>query len=276
MIDLHLHTTASDGRSSPDELVHRAAEVGLRVIAVADHDTMAAVPQTVRLGEAAGLSVVPGIEVTAVLDGRDVHVLGYYLDPASCELQRVLDGICAERVARARAMSERLDRAGAPIDIDSLLDAAAARHGSVARPQLAAALVAAGHAASIADAFDRLLGEGCPAYLPHSGRPPCEVVEFIASAGGVASLAHPGTNARDDIIRDLVEAGLGAIEAYHSAHDATMQAHYIGVARRFGVAVSGGSDYHGEGVRRAEYLGVVTLPAQEFAELQARAAAVRV
>jgi predicted metal-dependent phosphoesterase TrpH len=153
---------------------------------------------------------------------------------------------------------------------------AADRQGSVARPQIAAALVAAGHVVSIADAFDRLLGEGRPAYLPHSGKSPRDVVEFIGSDGGIASLAHPGTMTRDDIIAGLVEAGLGAIEAYHSAHDAAAQAHYVGLARHYGLAVSGGSDYHGEGVRRAEFLGVSTLPVAEFERFRSRAEAVRV
>jgi predicted metal-dependent phosphoesterase TrpH len=178
-------------------------------------------------------------------------------------------------MTRARAIAERLERARAPIDIDALLAAASVRGGSVARPQLAAALVAAGHAVDIADAFDRYLSEGRPAYLPHQGPHPAEVVAAIAEAGGVASLAHPGTARRDDIIPELVRAGLCAIEVYHSAHDESQRRHYIELAARYELAVSGGSDYHGEGVRRAECLGVVTLPPEEFERLQARAAAVR-
>lgn len=272
MIDLHLHTTASDGRSTPRMLVERAREAGLTVIAVTDHDTVAAVDETTRLAAAHGMSVVAGIEITSVLDGRDVHVLGYYVDPASAELQQLLADARQERLERARDIADLLDRAGAPIDIAPLLEAAAASGGSVARPQIAAALVSTGHARSVADAFDRLLGEGCAAYLPHRGRSPAAVVEEIVRAGGIASFAHPGTLGRDDIVGALVDAGLGAIEAYHSAHDGLQQAHYVDVARRFGLAVTGGSDYHGEGVRRAEFLGVVTLPRDEFEQFQSRAA----
>lgn len=276
MIDLHLHTTASDGRCSPAELAGRANAVGLRVIAVTDHDTMAAVDDATREAAPYGIAVVPGIEITSVLDGRDVHVLGYYLDGASTRLRALLAAQRAERTARAREIAQRLAAAGAEVDIDALLDECASRGGSVARPQLAAALVAGGHADSVADAFERLLGEGCCAYVPHRGPEPTEVVDVIVGEGGIASLAHPGTNGRDEIIPALVARGLGAIEAYHSAHDGPQHAHYLEVARRFDLAVSGGSDYHGEGVRRAECFGVVGLPAHEFERLQQRANAARV
>jgi predicted metal-dependent phosphoesterase TrpH len=276
VIDLHLHTTASDGRCSPAQLARRASEVALRVIAVTDHDTMAAVDETTHEAAARGITVIPGIEVTSVLDGRDVHVLGYYVDGASARLRALLAAQRSERAERAREIASRLAAAGAPVDVDALLADSASRGGSVARPQLAAALVANGHATSVSDAFDRLLGEGCCGYVPHRGPTPAEVVDVIAGEGALASLAHPGTNRRDDIIPGLVSRGLGAIEAYHSAHDVAQQTHYLDVARRFDLAVSGGSDYHGEGVRRAEFLGVVGLPAHEFERLQQRARAARV
>jgi predicted metal-dependent phosphoesterase TrpH len=271
VIDLHLHTTASDGRSTPAQLAARASEVGLRVIAVTDHDTMAAVEETARAAAAHGIAVVPGIEITAVLDGRDVHVLGYYLDAGNVRLLKLQAQQCQERMDRAREIADRLARAGAPVDIEPLLASAAARGGTVARPQLAAALVAAGHASSIADAFDRLLGESSPGYVPHRGPRPSDVVDVIASEGGIPSLAHPGATKRDDIIPELMDRGLAAIEAYHSAHDAAQQEHYVELARRHGLAITGGSDYHGEGVRRAECLGIVTLPHEEFGRLQALA-----
>jgi predicted metal-dependent phosphoesterase TrpH len=271
MIDLHLHTTASDGRCTPADLARRADEAGLRVIAVTDHDTMAGVRETHARAAAYGITVVPGIEITSVLDGKDVHVLGYYLPESGVGLRRLLAAQREERVERAREIAARLARAGAPVDVDALLADASSRGGSVARPQLAAALVAAGHATSIADAFDRLLGEGCCGYVPHRGPEPADVVSAIVAEGGVASLAHPGPTRRDDIIPALVERGLGAIEAYHSAHDAGQQLHYVDVARRYELSVTGGSDYHGEGVRRAEFFGVVTLPREEFDRFQQRA-----
>jgi len=146
---------------------------------------------------------------------------------------------------------------------------------AVARPQIAQYLIAAGHASSVAEAFDRFLGENCDAYVPHQGAPPAAVVALVARAGGVASLAHPGRLRRDDLIPGLVDAGLACLEAYHSTHDESVQAHYLDLARRYGLVVSGGSDYHGDGTRHAECFGVVGLDPAAFERLQERFDAAR-
>jgi hypothetical protein len=271
MIDLHMHTTASDGRCPPEELVARAVAAGIRTMAVTDHDTMSAVPAATAACAAAGIEFVPGIEVTSVYAGRDVHVLGYYLNQASPELQETLAFQRAARVQRAREIARRLEALGAPVDVDALVKHATTTGGkSLARPQIARALVEAGHVSTVADAFDRFLGEDCPAYMPHHGRSPAEIVEIIVRAGGLAALAHPGTTRRDEIIPDLAAAGMAAIEAYHSAHDAATQEHYRQLARALGLAVCGGSDYHGPETRRAEYFGVTNLPAEDYAAFRAR------
>jgi predicted metal-dependent phosphoesterase TrpH len=260
IVDLHLHTTASDGRCSPEALVDRCAEVGLRAISVTDHDTRAA--ETAARAHAAkrGLEFVAGIEITSVHGGKDVHVLGYNLPAETPALNVLIAEQRRLRVERAREIAERLLRLGAPIDIDSLVATAAQASGkAVARPQIAQYLIAAGHAASVADAFDRFLGEHCSAYVPHQGASPATVVALIADAGGVASLAHPGRLGRDELIPDLVHAGLECIEAYHSSHDEAAQAHYLDLARRHGLLVTGGSDYHGDGTRHADRFGVVGL-----------------
>jgi hypothetical protein len=276
MIDLHMHTIASDGRQTPEELVARAAEVGLRTISVTDHDTTASVAAAAAAAAAAGIELVTGIEMTAVYAGRDVHVLGYYLDTESRELRAAAEAQRAGRVQRAREIAERLGALGAPIDIDGLVARAPAGDAkSLARPQIAQALVHAGHVGSIQEAFDRFLTEGRPAYLPNSGRTPEDVVAIINRAGGLASLAHPGLLRQDELIPQLAEAGLGAVEAFHSQHDEATRQRYVEMARRHRLAVSGGSDYHGEGVRRAEFFGKVGLPAGHFAELRARAARAR-
>jgi predicted metal-dependent phosphoesterase TrpH len=141
------------------------------------------------------------------------------------------------------------------------------RGKAIARPQIARALIAAGHVATVAEAFDTYLSEGQPAYMPHSGASPVEAIAAIRAAGGVASLAHPGVWKRDELIPRLVDAGLQAIEVFHSEHDEQASAHYLAIARRFGLAVTGGSDYHGDGVRRAEFFGRVSLPAEYLPEL---------
>ncbi len=272
MIDLHAHTTASDGRSTPRELVDRARAVGVTTLAVTDHDTMAAVPEAAALAAAAGLGFVPGIEITSVSRGKDAHVLGYFLSPEAPGLSELITDQRRRRVERAREIGQRLEQMGAPIDVDALLATAGERSGkAIARPQIAQALITAGHVATIAEAFDRFLGENCAAYVPHTGASPAEVVRLIAAGGGIASLAHPGHLKQDDVIPELVEAGMAALEVYHSSHDETATAHYLQIARRHSLAVTGGSDYHGEGVRRAEFFGVVNLPEDEFVGFLRRA-----
>ena len=271
MIDLHMHTTASDGRCSPGDLVNRAFARGIRVMSVTDHDTMAAVRQATAAASALGMTCIPGIEITCVQEGRDVHILAYFLSDLPTPLDQLIAAQRQQRIERARTIAARLAAAGAPIDIDAVLrDCSRAGGKSIARPQIAAALMDAGHVASVAEAFDRFLGEDGPAYVPHHGPPPAQVVELINEGGGLASLAHPGPTNRDQLIAPLVNAGLGAIEAYHSAHDEPTCRRYVDLARRLGLAISGGSDYHGEGTRRSEFFGVTHLPPRHFEELRQR------
>jgi predicted metal-dependent phosphoesterase TrpH len=273
MIDLHMHTTASDGTCTPDQLVRLAVDAGLTVIGVADHDTMNAVPAVTVAAARHGIEVVPGIEITSVLDGRDVHVLGYFVDVDCPELQALLLRHRQERVGRAREIGERLARCGVPIDVDALLAAAPPNAGkALARPQIARALIEHQHVATVAEAFDRFLGESCPAYVPHTGATPHEVIGLIARSGGISSLAHPGTTNRDDQIPSLRDAGLEAIEAHHSAHTPELTARYLDQAREFDLAVTGGSDSHGPATRRSEWFGKIHLPESDYQEFRRRAA----
>jgi predicted metal-dependent phosphoesterase TrpH len=265
VIDLHMHTTASDGRCSPEELVDRAWAAGIRTMSVTDHDTMAAVAPAAAAAAARGMVVVPGIEITAVHGGKDVHVLAYFLQESAPGLQELLSAQRRQRTDRALSIAHRLDALGAPIDVAALVASASSLGGkSLARPQIAQALIAAGHVSSIAEAFERYLGEESPAYVPHTGASPAEVVQLVDAGGGVASLAHPGYRPRDEMIPTLVDAGLRAIEVYHSSHDQAAETHYLALARHYGLVPTGGSDYHGEGVRRAEYFGVTNLPVEHF------------
>jgi predicted metal-dependent phosphoesterase TrpH len=270
VIDLHLHTTASDGVCKPAELVDMAWRAGIRTMSVTDHDTVAAVAEIATLTRDIGMSFVPGIEITAVHDGRDVHMLGYFIDPQSEPFGEFLHRQRADRVRRLSEIVDRLTEIGKPINRDKVLTVKQAG-GSLGRPMVARALVKAGHAADIRQAFDELIGEGKPAFVPRVGPPPSEVVGIIARAGGVASLAHPGLLKRDDLIPAMVDAGLPALEAFHSDHDPETTEHYLALAARYGLAVSGGSDYHGEPVRRKSAFGRIGLPLEHFERLSARA-----
>lgn len=277
MIDLHLHTTASDGRLAPTDLVALAAASGLTTIAVTDHDTTAGLPDARAAAERAGLRLVDGIEITAVEHGRDVHVLGYFFDPANEELRTFLHDQRADRLRRIREMSVRLASLGAPIDLEPHLTSAARQAGrSIGRPLVADALVEAGHVRDRAEAFDRLLAIGRPAFVPRRGAPVADVIRIVRGAGGVTSLAHPGLTGIDDAIERFAAAGLDALEARHSDHDPLAEARYRRLAARLGLALSGGSDFHADPSHHAAALGIVTLPVEDFATLEARAAGRRV
>jgi 3',5'-nucleoside bisphosphate phosphatase len=276
VIDLHLHTTASDGRLSPAELVARVSAAGITTMGVTDHDTVAAVVEVTALATPLGIRVVAGIEVTAVDHGRDVHMLAYFVDMDSPALLAFLVRQRELRVARVREIGARLAALGAPVDVDGVLVPAALRPGaSVGRPQLARALVAAGHVRSVQDAFDRLLATGQPAFVPRSGPTPFDVVRVVHDEGGLVSIAHPGVTKRDDLIAPLAEAGMDAIEAYHSDHAPDVERRYLDMADRLGLAVTGGSDFHGEDPSspsprpQRAVLGAVSLPADKLAAFEA-------
>ena len=215
------------------------------------------------------MSFVPGIEITAVHEGRDVHILGYFIELEDAALAEFLERQRADRGLRLVKIADRLAAMGKPIDRSSLL---APRPGgrSVGRPLVARALVRAGHVADMRQAFDQFIGEGKPAFVPRCGPSPAEVIGIVNRAGGIASLAHPGLLKGDELIPSMVEAGLTAVEAFHSEHDASTTEHYLCFADRHRILVSGGSDYHGEKERRRAAFGVIGLPAEHFDRLKAR------
>lgn len=268
MIDLHMHTTASDGRSAPTDLVAEVVAKGITTMAVTDHDTTAAWDEVSAAAAAAGVTCVPGIEITAVDHGRDVHMLGYFFDHHHPEFSAFLVTQREDRYRRLRAIGERLKRLGVPVDLDRAIAAADQRMGrAVGRPLAAAALVDAGHVATLKEAFDRYLGEGRPAFIERQGISPVEVVSLISRAGGVTSMAHPGKTLRDELIPTLAAAGMQAIEVSHPDHDGIDTARYRQMAALLGMLVTGGSDYHGIGSGRAHGFGQVHLPASDFARL---------
>lgn len=272
MIDLHLHTTASDGRSTPEQLVQRAHRAGLSIIAVTDHDTVAGVAAARAAAAPLGLRVVTGIEITAVNDGLDIHVLGYFFDDHDTQLAEFLASQRADRVRRVIEILDRLVELDVHVDRERILAKAAEQTGkSLGRPEVARALVAGGHVPNIQEAFDLYLAAGRPAFVARRGSTPGEVIGILARAGGIASLAHPGKLGLDALVAPLAAAGLVAVEVHHPDHDAAMVEKYEALAMLHGLARSGGSDFHGPGSGRAERLGEVILPAGVFQELERRA-----
>jgi 3',5'-nucleoside bisphosphate phosphatase len=264
--DLHVHTTASDGTLTPAQVVREAAASGLVAIAITDHDSIEGVPEALDASANLGdpVSVIPGVELSAVHESLDVHILGYFLDHCDPRLRVHLSDLRTARLNRARAIVETLDAAGYELSLDEVMDLS--EGGAVGRSHVARALVHRGHAADVSDAFRRLLGRGRPFYVPKDVRTPSEVLQVILDAGGIPVLAHPGVTGADDLIPDLVAGGLAGLEAYHSEHDPDEQEHYALLARELGLLVTGGSDYHGPTAPNP-HLGGVEMPDSILADL---------
>jgi predicted metal-dependent phosphoesterase TrpH len=276
MIDLHTHTHASDGSDRPDELVAAAAAAGVEVLAVTDHDTVEAVAAARAAGERLGVEVLAGCEVTATVGDRVVHVLLYGSGLLEPDLADAVGVARRGRDERNRAIGERLAQlTGVGYD-----DAAAVAGDSVlSRAHFARVLIARGAVADVAEAFDRYLSSGRPAYVPAPGVSVTDAVALAAKAGGVAVLAHPGRLApgeRDRVVGEALEAGVDGVEVWHSQHDAELRRSLDALVARHGLLATGGSDYHGRhkpdvrvGTGAA---GNVTVPTEHLAALRDRLA----
>jgi predicted metal-dependent phosphoesterase TrpH len=270
VIDLHTHTTASDGRCTAAELVARASAAGVTVLSVTDHDTVGGCNAVAAACAGARIEFVAGIEITAVRDGADVHVLGYFIDPTSPALLAFLADQRQQRIDRIRQMVARLAAFGIRLEADAIVQPAIDDPSrSVGRPWIARALVAGGYVKSTNDAFGIWLSRGKPAFVARESAPPEQVVERIHGAGGLASMAHPGLVGRDEWIAPLAEAGLDALEVYHTDHDAAATKRYRAMADRLKLGVSGGSDFHGDEAHGSASPGTVSLPREDFDRLAA-------
>lgn len=266
--DLHVHSTASDGALAPKELVARASSLGLAALAITDHDSVDAINAAREAADPLSLALIPGVELSTVHRGRDVHVLGYFVDTESVAFCRKLDEFRAARLERASAMVEALANAGYDVTLEDVL--LLAEGGSVGRSHVARALVDRGHATTVAEAFQRLIGRDQPFYIPKPSAEPADVIATIRDAGGVAVLAHPGVTKVDDAIPGLVEAGLAGLEAYHAEHDQSSRDRYRAYAENHGLIVTGGSDFHGHSSPGAA-MGSVPIPDYVLPALYERA-----
>jgi len=248
-IDLHVHTTFSDGTLTPQQVVRLAERVGLSAIAITDHDTVRGNQEAIQEGERLGVEVVPGVEVSVDFHAGTMHVLGYYID-FDCEaLVETLQRIESARHERNKQILEKLARLGMPLDYETIK--AVAREGPVGRPHIAQALVHKGHVANLRDAFDKYLKKGAPAYAERLRFSEVDAIGVIRQAGGLAVLAHPKSLCCDDsaslsgIVARLVSLGLQGVEVYYPSHSAEMQRTYESLARQYGLLITGGTDFHG-------------------------------
>ena len=270
-VDLHSHTTASDGTLTPRELVRLAARHGVRVLAVTDHDSTGGVREA--MDEARGLpslEVVPGLEINCDVPGAEIHVLGYCLDWEAGWFQEFLGAQREERRQRVYRIAARLAELGVPIDPDDVF--ALVKEGSAGRPHVAQAMVDRGYVKSVREAFDRYLSLNGPANVPRKRLTPVEAVRIIRRARGVPVLAHPGLAHRDELIPELVEAGLAGIEAFYPEHSAGQITAYRELAAKLDLVATGGSDFHGPRVGGVRHPGVQPVPDSAWAELRRRLA----
>lgn len=263
--DLHAHTTSSDGALSPEALVALAVERGLSTLAITDHDAVDAVAPA-RAAAPPGLTILAGAELSCRVGEREAHILAYGMDLDHAGFRAALARYAAAREARAREMVEALGRHGVVLDFE---DVRRLSGGTIARPHVARAIVDAGHAATIDEAFARWIGRHAPAFVDKPRVDPREACELVRAAGGVPGLAHPGTFRRDDLIPALVEAGMLALEVRHTEHSAAGARHYEAMAESLGLVPTGGSDFHGTPGHRSR-LGTPAVPDAWVAGLVAR------
>jgi predicted metal-dependent phosphoesterase TrpH len=240
-VDLHAHSTCSDGALAPAAVVRLAVDAGVKALALTDHDTIEGLPEARAAAADAGLQLIDGVEISCWY-GREIHVLAYFVDPNDAHLRAVLADRKAARLERAHTMSDRLARLGAPIDVKKLL---ASAEGNIGRPHVARALLDAGHVRTFDEAFTRFLGRDAPAYVTPSRFETADAIALVHDCGGVAVLAHPGVEGIDDSLPRLVDMGLDGIEAVHPAHDEGQRRKYRRLAEKYGLVPTGGTDFHG-------------------------------
>jgi predicted metal-dependent phosphoesterase TrpH len=243
-IDLHSHSTCSDGVRTPSEVAALAREKRLAAIALSDHDSLEGYRELAAAASAGGIEVLTGVELSCEHAGRDLHILGYGVDPDNDALQKLLTEFRAARQRRGIRIVEKLADQGIRLDVEKVL--AKSRGGALGRPHIAEAIREAGYVTDHAEAFARYIGEGCPAYVEKFKMKPGEAVAAIRAAGGLAFVAHPGYYIGDaDSFLSLLDIGFDGVEVYHPYHTPAVVTRLLEIAGERGLLISGGSDFHG-------------------------------
>lgn len=263
-IDLHTHTTASDGQDTPAELVKFAVQQGVSVLGVTDHDTVDALAQVQQHADAVGITLIPGVELSTTVDRAEVHVLGYFVDITDEGFIASLAVQAASRFNRIQRMIEKVQGLGYDINGDAILQQA--EFGTIGRPHVARALIAIGAATDVSDAFDRFLKAGRPGYIPRDPFSPEDAVRLLVQHNAIPVLAHPySTRDIESVLKRLVPAGLRGFETYYAEYSPEQHRELRAIADAWQLIPTGGSDYHGVGFREGRILGSAPVP-QEVAE----------
>ena len=242
-VDLHIHTTASDGLIPPNKVVEIAEDTGLSAIAIADHDTIDGIFKAQEKAGELGIELVPAVELSISYKGSDFHLLGYFIDYQNEDFRNRIENFRDERLQRGEKMVKRLNEMGINLSMDAVR--AIAQDSSVGRPHLADALLAGEYVHTYEEAFARYLGYHAPAYVPKKYLTPKEGIDLVHKVKGIAVLAHPSITKRDELIPDFISLGLDGLEAYHSQSDPATTKYYVNLADKLGLIHTGGSDCHG-------------------------------
>lgn len=264
--DLHIHTFYSDSTSSPKEIVEEAIQGGLHCIAITDHDTVEGIKPALEAAKDFDLEVIPGVELSSEMNGKDVHVLGYMINYEDQNLIECLKTMQASRIERMEKMIKKLESLGIRgIDLDEVC--ALVKSDAVGRPHLAMTLLEKGKVSSIKAAFDQYLADGAPAYVPKFKQTTIEAVDLIKKAGGLAVLAHPMVTNVDEMIPELAREGLDGIEVYYPNNTNAVTKFYEGIAKKHDLVMTGGSDAHGK-TKKHTYVGKVKIPYEIIAAMK--------
>ncbi len=266
-VDLHIHSSISDGLFSPAEIVHKAVKAGLTVIALADHDNVGGIALALEAArDLPGLKIIPAVEISTDVPDGEVHILGYFIDYANQELQTALEKMRNSRQGRAQGMVAKLADLGLNIDWDRVKEIAGS--GSVGRPHIAQALLEKGYITSIQEAFTKYIAWGKPAYVEREKMGPQEVVGLILQANGLPVLAHPLTlNDPESLVIELKKSGLVGLEAYYKDYTSEEIGRLISLAKKYSLIVTGGSDYHGLDETTEIMIGGVDVPIETVKRL---------
>jgi transcription antitermination factor NusB len=242
--DLHIHTDYSDGTMAPEEVVDEAIKLGVSTISITDHDTLDGIKIAHRYGKEKNLHIIPGIELSSYLSPSEIHILGYFIDINNRTLQKMIKQAREDRINRIYTMVEKLRKLNVNIDAQEILTLAG--KGTPGRMHVAETLWEHGYCNTIVESFSKYIRDNGPAYVPRKTLTPQQAIELIIGAHGVAVLAHPGLTLRDHVIKDLVKYGLQGIEVYYPSHTPQAVEKYLKIAKKYNLAVTGGSDFHGE------------------------------
>lgn len=265
--DLHLHTVFSDGTYTPAGLVKEAKAQGLSSIAVADHDTVKGIIPTLEAAKRLDLEIIPGIELTAEYEGLEIHFLGYLIDYQHQELIERLELLYQNRIERIYKITGKLKEQGVDLEAKSVFEVS--QEGSPGRLHIARALLAKGKVNSIYEAFQKLIGDKCPAYVSGFKLSPLQAMELIKDSGGVAVLAHPYSIRKDELIPELVSQGLMGLEVYYPEHSQAMVNFYLDLAKKYNLLVTGGSDCHGSAKPEVK-IGSIKIPYELVEKMKER------